>query len=251
MRLDNFLVENNYYTTRNKAKNAILKGEIKVDGKIIVRPSQDVYEGVKIEIISEKSFVSEGGYKLDKALSDFSFSVKDLICYDVGSSTGGFTDCLIQNGAKKVYSVDLNDELLDVSLKSNLKVVPVIKNARELNSADFADKPDLITADLSFISETYVLPVFSKLCEDGAYLIILIKPQFELDKKIKLKNGIIRDIAERKNACKKVYDSAIVNGFSPLKLTTAPVKKDKNVEYLMLAIKGDTDKFDFNSFNFN
>jgi len=251
MRLDNFLVENNFYTTRNKAKNAILKGEIKVDGNIAFKPSQDVEAGVKIEIISEKSFVSEGGYKLDKALSDFSFSVKDMICYDVGSSTGGFSDCLIQNGAKKVYSIDLHDDLLDSSLKTNDKVVTVIKNARELNGADFSDKPDLITADLSFISETYVLPVFSKLCEDGAYLIILIKPQFELDKRIKLKNGILRDIAERKNACKKVYECAVSNGFSPLNLTVAPIKKDKNVEYLMLAVKGSADKFDLNSLNFN
>ncbi len=238
MRLDEFLVYKEYFESRNKAKNSIIKGEVFVDGKAILKPAFDVSDINEIKIIKEKFFVSEGGYKLDKALNDFKFSVENLTCADIGASTGGFTDCLLYHGAKKVYSVDLNDGLLHESLKNNQKVIPIIKNARELCSDNFPEKIDLIVADLSFISVSYVMPVFSNLLDNGDYAIILIKPQFEAEMRIRRKNGIVKNESERIAACVKAYNLAVEFGFGPISITTAPIKKDKNVEYLLLLKKG-------------
>ena len=132
MRLDIFLYTNGYFQSRNKAAEAILRGEVYLNGVKILKPSFLVNgeSNCDIEIVSENNFVSVGGYKLYKALKDFDFSVKGLVCADVGASTGGFTDCLLQNGAEKVYSVDLNDELLSEKLKCNPKVVELTKNAK-------------------------------------------------------------------------------------------------------------------------
>ena len=239
MRLDTYLTENNFFTSRNKAKESIERGEVKVDGKQIKKPSFDIAGGKQpqIEVVSDRQFVSLGGYKLLKAITDFNYDVRGKIAVDVGASTGGFSDCLLQFGAKKVYAVDLNDGLLSEKLKKDERVVPVIANARNLAFSYFAEEIDLITADLSFISETYVLKVFSDVLTDGKDAIILIKPQFELDEKIRLKNGIVKDEKIRKNAVKKIYDAAISYGFSPVNLTTAPIVDGKNVEYLLLLKK--------------
>ena len=190
-------------------------------------------------MIQEKRFVSLGGYKLDKALTEFCVSVKNKVVADIGASTGGFTDCLIQNDAKKVYSVDLNDELLHERLKNDLRVVRVIKNAKELTLQDFSDKIELITADLSFISATSVMGVFASILIDGGEVILLIKPQFEIGAKIKFKNGIVRDKKYREEACKTIYDCALSVGLKPLKITRAPNSEEKNVEFLILLSKSD------------
>jgi 23S rRNA (cytidine1920-2'-O)/16S rRNA (cytidine1409-2'-O)-methyltransferase len=202
----------------------------------MTKPSLEVLDidEEKIKIVCEKSFVSLGGYKLDKALDDFNFSVNDMICLDVGASTGGFTDCLLKRSAKKVYAVDLNDDLLHEKLKLDNRVVPVIKNARELSRKDFVEDIDLLVADLSFISATYVLDVFSELLSKDKKAIILIKPQFETGGKKKYKNGIIRDKKVQLNACHNVYDVAKNYGFSAKAFTTAPISDDKNIEFLML-----------------
>lgn len=248
MRLDAYLTENNFFPSRNKAKESIERGEVIVDGKQIKKPSFDIKdsERPKIQVVSDRHFVSLGGYKLLKALTDFGYDVHGKIAVDVGASTGGFTECLLQSGAKKVYAVDLNDGLLAENLKKDERVVPIIANARNLDASYFVEEIDLITADLSFISETYVLEVFSKLLTEGKDAIILIKPQFELDSKIRLKNGIVKDLKIRKNAVKKIYDATITYGFSPTNLTPAPKVYGKNVEYLLLLKKsaGDFKPFD-------
>jgi len=188
--------------------------------------------------------------ELEKALNDFNFSVENLIVADVGASTGGFCDCMLQRGIKKVFAVDINDDLLHKKLRNNDKVVKIIKNAKNLTLNDFDEKLDLITADLSFISATQVLQIFYTLLDDGKNLILLIKPQFEQNEKIKFKNGIIRDDKYRKLALKSVCEFAVSCGFIPLKMTTAPICDNKNVEFLVLFEKNKRKSLDFNFENF-
>lgn len=238
MRLDNYLVENGYFDSRTKAKQAIERGEILVEGKLIVKSSYEMKGVHDIKRVYESEYVSLGGFKLDKALSDFKFNVKDLVVADIGASTGGFTDCLIKNGARKVYAVDLRDDLLHDKLKNDSKVNLIVKNAKDLSTLDFNDKLDLIVADLSFISIVQVLNVFSNLIDNDKYIIILIKPQFETGHRTRFKNGIIRDKKIHKNVCENVYSEAIKCGLSPINLTTAPKNQDKNLEFLILLKKG-------------
>ena len=239
MRLDNYLVECGYFDSRTKARQAIDRGEIFVNGKLNTKAAYNVEENLeqKIEYVYENSFVSLGGFKIFKALTEFDFCVKDFVVADVGASTGGFTDCLLKNGARKVYAVDLNDKLLHPTLLNCDKVVPIIKNAKQLTLNDFNDQLDLLVSDLSFISATYVMDVFSSLLTSGKFAILLVKPQFELDERKKFKNGIIRDSKIQNAALEKVLSCAKENGFIHLKTTTAPELKDKNLEYLVLLKK--------------
>lgn len=237
MRIDSYLLLHGYFDSRTKAQQAICRGEVFVDGVKMAKPSFSVCEGCKIEIKAQVSYVSLGGYKMQKALDDFAFNVNDLIVADIGSSTGGFTDCLLQRGAKKVYAVDLNDDLLHEKLKNNEKVSRIIKNARDLTRNDFSDDLDLLVADLSFISLSYVLEVFSKLIGDNKYLILLIKPQFETGVKTSRKNGIIRDDKIHKTVCENVVNLSVKYGLKPEKITTAPLSEDKNKEFLILLRK--------------
>lgn len=246
MRLDNYLLQIKMFDSRTKAKQAIERNEIIINGKIINKVSFDVDENKNYDIkrVFESSFVSLGGFKLEKALNDFNFIVKNLVCADIGSSTGGFTDCLLQRGAKTVFAVDLNDDLLHDSLKDNCKVKPIIKNAKDLTLNDFNTSLDLIVADLSFISINHVIHVFDSLLENEKHLIILIKPQFETGVRKKFKNGIIKDKKLQSEICKNVYNKALENNLIPLSITTAPIQESKNVEFLMLLKKGDGNKFD-------
>lgn len=247
MRLDEFLFKYKYYDSRTKAKQAIERKEVYVNGKLIDKSSFFLDENalIAIEKKSKVEFVSLGGYKLDKAIDDFSLEVEDLICADVGASTGGFTDCLLKRGAKKVFSIDLNDSLLHYSLKENEKVVSVIKNAKDLSLKDFDMPINFLCADLSFISATLVLPVFYNLLPNEAYCVLLVKPQFESNVKKHVKNGVIRDEKTRVLALKKVFQCAIDNHFCAKGLTVAPLNKDKNVEYLLLLKKSNEESFDF------
>ncbi|MBQ3116592.1 MAG: TlyA family RNA methyltransferase [Clostridia bacterium] len=233
------MLETKYFDSRTKAKQAIERGEIYLDGKKIDKSSFDVSLDIehKIEWKREEDFVSLGGYKLSKALKDFDFCVKDFIVADIGASTGGFTDCLIKNGAKKVFAIDLNDGLLHEKLRGDLRVVPLIKNAKNLSKEDFNLTLDLIVADLSFISITQVLPVFLNLIDSGKHLILLIKPQFEVGEKRKFKNGIVRDEKLREQICENVIEYAGGLKLKTLKITTAPIVDGKNVEFLILLKK--------------
>lgn len=236
MRLDSYLVEIGKFDSRTKAKQAIERGEIFIDGLKKDKPSFEVPLNFcgEIEHVYQSNFVSLGGYKLEKALKEFNFSVKGLCVADIGASTGGFTDCLLQNGAAKVYAVDLNDDLLHEKLKADKRVVSVIKNARELSTDDFNDKLDLIVADLSFISATYVLDVFSGLIEIGCHVILLVKPQFEAGEKKKFKNGIIKDSKIHNAVLDKITLAAKDCNLIKLALATAPIVEGKNTEFLIL-----------------
>ncbi|MBQ3597048.1 MAG: TlyA family RNA methyltransferase [Clostridia bacterium] len=239
MRLDKYLFSIKLFESTTKAQQAIKRKEIYIDGRLVDKSSFfiDQSKQYNVERKFNSSFVSLGGYKLEKALKDFNFEVNSLTCCDIGCSTGGFTDCLLQNGAKQVFAIDLNDELLCDKLKNDKRVKLIIKNAKLLSKNDFDSNLDFICADLSFISATTVLGVFYSLLEEGNYAIILCKPQFEMKEKIKFKNGIIKDEKYRKKALNDIYDSAISVGFSVDNITIAPLKKDKNIEYLMLLKK--------------
>ena len=240
MRLDTYLVQNKYFESRTKAGQAIERGEVFISSKAVFKASYDVKPSDAVVVKQLDSFVSLGGYKLDKALNDFNFKVENLIVADVGASTGGFTDCVLKRGAKKVYAVDLNSDLLHPSLKACDRVVEVIKNVKDLRVNDFADAIDLIVADLSFISSSIYLPILSDIIDNDKHLILLIKPQFENGEKKRFKNGIIRDEKIHKTVVENVINQAKINLFNPIRITKAPEKEDKNLEFLILLRKGET-----------
>lgn len=252
MRLDNFLVEKGYFDSRTKAKQSIERGEIFINDKVIMRPAFIIDESInsKIERICEDSFVSLGGFKLKKALLDFNLDLSNMVAADIGASTGGFTDCLLKNGVRKVYSIDLNDQLLHSSLKVDSRVNPIIKNAKDLTPSDFNDDLDIIVADLSFISVTCVIEVFSKLLSDNKMLLILLKPQFETGGKRKFKNGIIRDKKIHHKAINSAVLCANSFGFSLNAFTTAPMHEDKNLEFLLLFVKNGNENIEYSKLIF-
>ena len=238
MRLDNYLAEKGYFDSRTKAKQAIERGEIFVNNSKITKPAFEIdNDNVKIEYIYDKKYVSLGGYKLEKGLKDLSVLVEGLTVADIGASTGGFTHCLLQNGAKKVYAVDLNEDLLHPSLKQDSRVVLIVKNAKDLTKSDFDEDIDLIVGDLSFISITQVIPVFSQLINKQKRLMLLIKPQFELGGHKKFKNGIIRDKNIHKQVCENIINVAKNYDFNFISITSAPISQDKNTEFLVLLEK--------------
>ena len=243
MRLDKFLSEK--FGTRTKAAEAIKANLVKVNGKFVA-PSFD-YNGEQIEFIErEESFVSNGGYKLSKALKDFNFSVAGKTFVDVGASNGGFTDCLLQNGAKKVYCIDVGESQLDKSLLDKNIVVIDNFNARNLTPDMFDNDVDGAVIDVSFISLTYILPGVANILKDNDYAIALIKPQFECESKNVGKNGIVKDPVQRKKIVQKIISFALDLGLYAEKITKAPIKKGKNVEYLVLLNKGINIKYDIN-----
>jgi 23S rRNA (cytidine1920-2'-O)/16S rRNA (cytidine1409-2'-O)-methyltransferase len=239
MRADKFFAEK--FGSRTKAANAINKGLVLVNGKKIV-PSNDISESDTVEFIdADESFVSAGGFKLSKALKEFGFSAKDKVFADIGASTGGFTDCLIQNGARKVYCIDVGESQLDKSLLSGKTVVIDNFNARNLNMQLFNENLDGVVIDVSFISLTYILKQVSDVIGEGAYIIALIKPQFECENRNIGKNGIVKDRKAHEKAISKVYDYGLQCNLIPEKITNAPIIQGKNMEYLMLFRKNTGD----------
>jgi 23S rRNA (cytidine1920-2'-O)/16S rRNA (cytidine1409-2'-O)-methyltransferase len=238
MRIDKYIAEK--YASRTKAAEAVEQGLVLVNGKT-VSPSYDIKDTDVITYCQPKElFVSNGGYKLSKALSDFNFSVKDKIIADIGASNGGFTDCLFQNGAKKVYCIDVGESQLDNSLKDKNVVIIDNFNARNLSSNLFDEALDGVVIDVSFISLTYILQQVADVLDDNAFVIALIKPQFECQSKQVGKNGIVKDANVHKNIINKIYDFAVYCNLSPVNITNAPIKEGKNKEYLILLIKNGT-----------
>ncbi len=241
MRIDKFLAER--FGSRTKAAAAINKGLVLVNGKTVT-PSYEYADIDELQIIqAEESYVSVGGYKLGKALKDFNFSVKDKVFADIGASTGGFTDCLLQNGARKVYCIDVGECQLDKSLINEKTVVIDNFNARNLNESLFKEKLDAITVDVSFISLTYILKAVSDVLEEGANVLALIKPQFECESGKVGKNGIVRDSKTRERIIYKIFNFANTCGLVPQKITNAPIVSGKNLEYVILLEKGAKSQF--------
>lgn len=203
-RLDLLLVERGLAESPQKAQAMILAGEVRVDGKRADKAGVPVNEESGLEVTSrQQKFVSRGGFKLEGALADFAVDPAGCICLDIGSSNGGFTDCLLQRGAARIYALDVNVEQLDWKLRHDPRIVRIERNARELREDDVPEKVDLVVFDVSFISVRKVLAPASATAKPGSTLLILIKPQFELRRDEIGAGGIVKD--------HKLHDKAILS----------------------------------------
>ena len=231
MRADKYFAEK--YGSRTKAAEAIEKGLVLVNGAPI-RTKDEIRETDEIAFIEEaQSFVSNGGYKLARAIETFDICCKGKIFVDIGASTGGFTDCLLQNGAAKIYAVDVGESLLHESLVGNEKIVRIENtNARYLTKDDFLGQIDAVVTDVSFISLRLIFPAIKSILGEDGEAFVLIKPQFECEKKNIGKSGIVHTSAHA-GIVKKVLDFAEENGLYPFGIVNAPVRKGKNIEYVL------------------
>jgi 23S rRNA (cytidine1920-2'-O)/16S rRNA (cytidine1409-2'-O)-methyltransferase len=234
MRLDVYLVEKGLFPSREKAKHAIGAGYVLVNQKTATKAGVIIAADDAVEVITHNllRYVSAGGFKLEKAIHDFQFDFTGKTVLDAGASTGGFTDCALQHGAALVYTVDVGSNQLHSSLRNHPRVVVT----EQMNIKDFKlEAPvDVVVMDLSFTSQVPVLSLLPRFLKDNGALISLIKPQFELDQKIKFTNGIVTDEKLRQQAVQKVTAAAITCGFVLKHLTTAPLYEKKNIEYLAL-----------------
>ena len=250
VRLDIFLVDKGLFSTRAQAQAAIMAGQILVDEQKIDKPGTGVKEDVHIRLLGNKlPFVSRGGLKLDKAVKCFGLKLQGLIVADLGASTGGFTDCALQNGAAKVYAVDVGYGQLAWKLRQDPRVVNMERtNVRNLTSDSLPDKINLATIDVAFISLDKVLPAAKAiLAEDGAVM-ALVKPQFEAGKENVGKKGVVKDTKVHLAVVEKVIALARELGFVISGLDFSPVKgPEGNIEYLLyLTLQGE-DKIDDNA----
>ena len=232
MRIDKYIQDKFNLKSRTYAENLIKTGSVLLRGKVVTKSSLDVGENDDIEIVNDENYASQGAYKLEKAFDDFSLDVNSKNCADIGCSNGGFTDCLLRHGAKHVLAVDVADCALDAKLLESGKVDFLKANARELPKN--LEKVDFLCSDVSFISLKYVLQSMFDLLKNGGEAVVLVKPQFELDKSSLTKSGIVTDEKLRKRAVESVKSYAISVGFEILDLSTSPIRyENKNVEYLL------------------
>ena len=210
LRIDAVLAERGLFPSRSAAAGAVRAGEVRVgaDGPVALRPSQLVEPDAPLVVAEGLRFVSRGGIKLENALKALEIDVADRACLDVGASTGGFTDCLLQRGAARVIAADVAYGQLDLRLRQDPRVHVIERfNARELTPADLPFVPSLATVDVSFISLTKVLPAVARCLEPGGEVLAMVKPQFELGKD-RVGRGVVRDAADRREAILKVADAA-------------------------------------------
>jgi 23S rRNA (cytidine1920-2'-O)/16S rRNA (cytidine1409-2'-O)-methyltransferase len=208
-RLDALVVERGLADSLPKAQAMILAGEVSVDGARADKAGIRFPEESRIEVSSRAGkYVSRGGLKLEGALQDFAIDSTARICVDIGSSTGGFTDCLLQNGAARVYAIDVNVDQLAWKLRQDPRVIRIARNARELRPTDIPEPTDLVTIDVSFISVRKILPCAAAVGKPGADLLILVKPQFELPRRDITAGGIVSDAALHQKAIATVREAA-------------------------------------------
>src|SRR4029077_3195996 len=212
-RLDVLLVERGLAPSRERAQAMLLAGQVRVNGERMEKPGTRVAAAARIELAGEGlRYSSRGGLKLEGALEDFVVTPQDKTCLDVGSSTGGFTDCLLQHGARRVYAVDVTVNQLDWKLQKDPRVVTTERKSRYLKPEDVGELVDLVTMDVSFISVTKVLPAIVPITNPGADFLVHIKPQFELEKQQVGKGGIVRDPALHEKAVANVTAAAAALG---------------------------------------
>lgn len=235
-RLDIVMVERGLVESREKARALIMSGVVTVDAKKITKPGTFVSDSsdLIISIREELPFVSRGGFKLQKAFDSFPIDVTDKIALDVGASTGGFTDCLLQHNAQKVYSVDVGYGQLAWKLRNDPRVVAMERhNARYMEPDWFDMKPNFACMDVAFISIRLLLPAIHRCIESGSHVITLIKPQFEAGRNQVGKNGVVHDINVHKEVSLQLLNFALSNGFNVLGFTYSPIVGPKgNIEFL-------------------
>ena len=243
-RLDILLVEHGIASSREKAKSMIMSGDVYVDGVREDKAGSSFPDDVEIEYRGEKlRYVSRGGLKLEKAVAVFGLMLDGRICMDIGASTGGFTDCMLQNGAAKVYSIDVGYGQLAWSLRNDERVVCMEKtNFRYLTRDDIPDTPDFASVDVSFISLSKILPAAADILSDDGEMVCLIKPQFEAGRELVGKKGVVREPSVHENVIRPCLKYAEDNGFQILGLDFSPIKgPEGNIEYLMHIKKGEVE----------
>ena len=236
IRLDVAVLEAGYAPSREKAKAIIMAGQVYVNNQKVDKAGTEIKKDDVLEVRGNTlKYVSRGGLKLEKAMQCFPISLSGKICMDVGASTGGFTDCMLMNGAVKVYSVDVGYGQLAWKLRCDERVVNLERtNFRYVTDEQIKEKIDFASVDVSFISLMHILPNLSKLTADDAEAVFLIKPQFEAGKEKVGKKGVVRDKAVHAEVVQKVIGLAIQNGFSVCGLDFSPVKgPEGNIEYLI------------------
>lgn len=241
-RLDILVTERGLAESREKAKALIMAGDVYVDQQKADKPGDLYPEEAPIEVRGKGlKYVSRGGLKLEKAMAEFPITLSGLVCMDVGASTGGFTDCMLQNGAKKVYAVDVGYGQLAWSLRTDPRVVNLERtNARYLSAEQVPEPIDFFSVDVSFISLSLILPAVRPLLSENARAVCLIKPQFEAGREKVGKKGVVRDPAVHQEVIEKVLGFALDNGYSVLGLTFSPVKgPEGNIEYLAYLQRSD------------
>ena len=236
IRLDTYITEQGLAPSRERAKALIMAGVVFVDNQKEDKAGTMISENQKVEVRGgELKYVSRGGLKLEKAMNAFDVTLDSKVCMDIGASTGGFTDCMLQNGASHVFAVDVGYGQLAWKLRCDERVVNMERtNIRYVTLEDIGEPLDFASIDVAFISLRLVLPVaYNLLCDDGE-VVALIKPQFEAGKEKVGKKGVVKDVNVHKEVIAGIYDFAIDNGFGVLGLDFSPIKgPEGNIEYLI------------------
>ncbi len=241
-RLDALVFERGYAQSREKAKAYIMAGLVYADNQKADKPGATYPDDVKLEVrASSPKYVSRGGFKLEKAISSFGISLKGCVAMDIGASTGGFTDCMLQNGAARVYSIDVGYGQLDWKLRNDERVLNLERqNVRYLTRKQVSDDIDFFSVDVSFISLRLVLPVARQFLKNGGTAVCLIKPQFEAGRGNVGKKGVVRDPDIHREVIERIRDFCLENGFNVLGLDFSPIKgPEGNIEYLIYIEKTD------------
>ncbi len=249
-RIDLLLTEKNFFESRAKSQAMIMAGKILVNGQKIDKAGTLVDVESKIEIIGEEMpFVSRGGLKLQKALQVFPINLRGKICVDIGASTGGFTDCMLQNGAKKIYAIDVGYGQLAWKLRNDERVVNFERtNIRNVTRADFADELNFASIDVAFISLEKVLPVAKEILSDDGEIVALIKPQFEAGRDKVGKKGVVRDRKVHEDVLQRILNFSQEINLKVCGLDFSPIKgPEGNIEYLTFLRK----TFDAEEINFD
>lgn len=243
-RLDIVLVDRGIITSRERAKTSIMAGKVFVDGRRVDKAGEKVPVTANIEYKGEKlPYVSRGGLKLEKAMKNFPITLKGKVCMDIGASTGGFTDCMLQNGASKVFSIDVGYGQFAWKLRTDERVVCMERtNIRYVKPEDLGELVDFASIDVSFISLKKIMPATVELLKDNGEVVALIKPQFEAGKEKVGKKGVVRDIEVHKEVVFGIIDYLIEHNLNVLGVSYSPIKgPEGNIEYLVYFTK-DTER---------
>lgn len=242
-RLDIYLTEEKFFESREKARAAVMAGQVYVNSQKALKPGDTVKPDDKIEVRGGSEFVSRGGHKLKKAVEVFSLDLTDKICMDIGASTGGFTDCMLQNGAKKVYAVDVGYGQLAWKLRSDERVINLERtNIRYLTKEQVSEKLDFASVDVAFISLKLVLPVAYEFLAENGECVCLIKPQFEAGREKVGKKGVVREKSTHIEVVANICEFATECGFYIKGLDFSPIKgPEGNIEYLLYIAKGENE----------
>lgn len=243
MRLDVAVFERGFAETREKAKALIMAGSVYLNGQKALKGGAAVKATDKIEVRGAVNpYVSRGGLKLHKAVQNFGLSLEGCVCMDIGASTGGFTDCMLSNGAAKVYAIDVGYGQLAWKLRCDERVVNMERtNFRYVTHEQIPEQVDFASVDVSFISLRKILPVMRELLRDGGRAVCLIKPQFEAGRENVGKKGVVRDRAVHESVVASITEFAVESGFNVCNVDFSPIKgPEGNIEYLMLVEKSDS-----------